>query len=76
MKCTEGKKNNTVAKFTYKNKKYEVDQLLDSKWGSKAGTPRYIFDIFYNNKQVCAFDGYEGADYIKLAKEALGSTII
>jgi hypothetical protein len=63
--------NKTVAKFTLKGKKYEVDQLLDSKWGGEAGTPRYAYDIFEGDEHITQFDAYEGADYVKLAKEAL-----
>jgi hypothetical protein len=63
------KLNKTVATFTFKGKKYEVDQLLDTKWGK--GTPCYYFDVFEDNKQVTQFETYEGDDYVKRAIEAI-----
>jgi hypothetical protein len=66
------KLNKTVAKFTFNGTEYEVDQLLDTKWGN--GTPRYYFDVFEDNKQVTQFETYEGDDYVKRAKEALKAT--
>jgi len=59
------KLNKTVAKFTYNGKKYEVDQLLDTKWGN--GSPRYYFDVFQNDKQVAQFEAFEGEDYMARA---------
>jgi len=65
--------NKTICKFTYRGKRFEVDQLLDTKWGGKAGTPRFYFDIFVVTKKdkvgecVGQFEGYVGADYKKLA---------
>jgi hypothetical protein len=66
------KLNKTVAKFTFNGMEYEVDQLLDTKWGN--GTPRYYFDVFEDGKQITQFETYEGDDYVKRAKEALKAT--
>jgi predicted RNA-binding protein associated with RNAse of E/G family len=63
------KLNKTVAKFSFDGKKYEVDQLLDTKWGN--GTPRYYFDVFQNNKQITQFETHEGDDYVARAIEAI-----
>jgi hypothetical protein len=68
------KLNKTVAKFTFNGKKYEVDQLLDTKWGGRAGTPRYYFNVCSGNKQITQFETHEGDDYVKRAKEALKAT--
>ena len=68
--------NKTVAKFTYKKRKYEVDMLLDSKWASGAGNDGYVFDIFdvtegKKGESVGQFDAYKGADYKKLAIDVI-----
>jgi hypothetical protein len=61
--------NKTVAKFTFNGKRYEVDQLLDTKWGN--GTPTYYFDVFQGNNQVAQFEAHEGDSYIVRAIEAI-----
>jgi len=66
--------NKTVAKFIHRGIKYEVDMLLDTKYGDEgAATPGYKFHVFdiTNNDLVGEFDGYDGADYIMLAKQAI-----
>ena len=64
--------NKTVCKFEYKNKKYQVDQLLDS----LDGYDDFYFDIFdctIIKRGICVgqFNTYEGDDYKKLTIEYL-----
>ena len=68
--------NKTVAKFTYKKRKYEVDILLDSKRHDMEGNLKYAFDIFdvtedKRGECVGQFNSSKEADYKKLAIEEL-----
>ena len=68
--------NITVCKFQYKLRKYEVDMLTETKWGSEM----CLFDIFditdVFSKCIGQMETNIGADYKKWAKEVIDDAIL